>query len=90
MGARFIARSVADNLKPGGVFLMASGAVLSASPLLPLQCLYVAAHPPLFAPLRRTPIVWPFFFGEDGQLQRESSDSGLDEFCAALMLPSGP
>ena len=84
MGARFIARSVADNLKPGGVFLMVSGAVLSAPPLLPLQ------YPPLFTPLRRTPIVWQFFFGEDGQLQRESSDSGLDEFCAALMLPSGP
>jgi hypothetical protein len=30
------------------------------------------------------------FFDEDGQLQRESSDSGLDEFCAAIMLPSGP
>ena len=30
------------------------------------------------------------FFGEDGQLQRESSDSGLDEFCSALILPSGP
>ena len=30
------------------------------------------------------------FFGEDGQLQRESSDSGLDEFCAAIILPSGP
>ncbi len=61
MGARLLARSVTDNLKPGGVFLMASGAVLSASPLLPLQCFYVAAHPPLFAPPRRTPIVWQFF-----------------------------
>jgi hypothetical protein len=38
----------------------------------------------------RAPIVWPFFFGEDGQLQRESSDSGLDEFCAALMSSLGP
>jgi hypothetical protein len=55
MGARLLARSVADNLKPGGVFLMVSGAVLSAPPLLPLQ------HPPLFTPLRRTPSAWPFF-----------------------------
>lgn len=49
MGARLLARSVADNLKPGGVFLMVSGAcrlrrLLSAPPLLPLQCLDVAAY----------------------------------------------
>jgi hypothetical protein len=30
------------------------------------------------------------FFGEDGQLQRESSDSSLDEFCKTLILPFGP
>jgi hypothetical protein len=93
MGARLLARSVADNLKRGGVFLMVSGASgsdVSSPPRPSTLCnVFMLQHTAIHSSQAHTKRL-AIFFGEDGQLQRESSDSGLDEFCAALMLPSGP
>jgi hypothetical protein len=84
MGARLLAHSIIDNLKPGGMLLM----VCEYSPL---PYFFVYLQSPLATNLfqahtKRLAV----FFGEDGQLQRESSDSSLDEFCKTLILPFGP
>ena len=89
-GARLLAQSIPANLRPGGVFLMVlagCGFLSRSDKFLCLAPQHHANKPHLIqAHTKRLAI----FFGNDGQLQRESTDSGLDEFTSLLGLCTGP